>query len=535
MIKFEQFKEEYYKAFFNKNIIADAYDDMLKMLKEKLDNIDEELEKHKRRYNEVKKQKEKYDEQELKSLKEYANRDSFIKINNLLTGYFKELKEYTLKSIDEQDKTYLTYVNYFVKGDIFNIQEPSDFNNFFCYYFEDILRHVAYLVFNYLSDIDDTKENEHKFRVVMNSHFITTGFDRDFLNYLLEHDKQLAHFKEMWGEELFNFYIDLTRYAVEVQERHEELSKDIKDTGDDESTTALKFEQLTLNIEYDDTATLTDTPLINSLATTKLDIQTAQDFQLLNNYDFNLSSKSIEESEEQLKELNELDRFVLDTIVVDFYYTKQQTIFSDREIATQYTNKYGATKVSPTLQKDINESILKLQNTRIKLDYESVQQFKSKNIQVKRNNPLIWLESLEVKKDTSSNYYKIISTPFFYTYLKQTGSELISYKRELLLMNIKGVDKRTENQNLRHYLIRRIAKLEDLGAPIYINTSDVYQVQEVNALNFPSENKLKKARFNARERAEKILDELKKEYNFTYSQDNEGKRIKGYYIRPKKR
>lgn len=526
MIDFKHYKELCYLSFYDENVVSYAYDMIIDRVSKRLDNVEEGLKNFKKQYKELKKEGQ-LEGNERTDLKRYATKEGFIETNNTLIHYYKELKNYSLKSIKEDNKEYSAYIDYFVKGKPFKIKQPTDFNNFFCYYADEFLQNVLYITFNWYGELDESNEEELRFKHVINANFNVQAFDKSVLELLqADNDKHFNFFLQTLGEKYGKLYKEMYVYVVGINERYKELSENIKDTS-------VKYEQLTLNLEYNDQATLTSTPLINSIAEIKADQIGVKDIALLRGFSYELDADTTENSEEQLNKLNELDRFVLDTIVVDFYLQQQITVFSDRQITTQYTNKYGDKKVSKTLQKDINESILKLQNIRVELDYKSIEKYKEKNIDVKRNNPLLWLESIQVNADTTSNYYKILGTPFYYTYLKQTNNQLIPYNRELLTMNIKGVDKRRENQDLRHYLIRRLADMNTFNAQIYIKTSQIYTVQGVNSSNYPTDSKLKKARYLARERTETLLNEFKKQYNFTYSQDNEGKRIKGYFIKPK--
>lgn len=294
----------------------------------------------------------------------------------------------------------------------------------------------------------------------------------------------------------------------------------------------IKKEQLTLPLEYNDIATLTDTGLINKLAIIKLENNALFKEQIAK-LDFNIDENTINNSEKKLEKLNELDRFILDTIVIDFYYKQGLTKFTNRQIAIQYCKEKGIEHITENVLKEIDKSILKLQNTRISLDYKSIQRLKKAKVKIGKNNPLIWLEETYIDVEgTKTKGYEIIRTPFYFTYAQEVNAPMITYNRKLLYNEIKGIDKNINNQNLRHYLIRRLAPTKNLDTnEIYISINDIYEVQNIYKDEYKTANALKQARKQARERAELILKEYKKEYNFTYHKDDLNKRIKGYVIK----
>lgn len=526
MLDIKEFKERYYKAFFDEKIVNSAFDMFIEVQQQRLDNIGTELPKALEKYKAYEKQKQNkdYSEEKAKDFKDYTTKEGFLKTNKELIQILNIFKERALKSIKEEDTTYKNAVNYFTKGDkIKNITELEEIAWFFDCSF---LSSVFLICFELIVIEDDNTNKIPKLikEYISKEHNIDRYFDS-----FIDNGKHIKDFACKYGLEFSQFYLDIITYIINILERAVILQKKINKLIE-EKIESLKDKKPLNSIEYNSFATLTDTPLINELARTT---QEVKDIYLLNELNFEIENKTINKNEEELKNtLTELDRFVLDTIAVDMFLNQHITTFSDRQIAIQYTKEKGGDKTSPTLIKNINDSILKLQNKRINLDYASVEKYKKNNVYVSMDNPLLWLESMEITSDTTSRYYRIIGTPFYCTYLKETNSKLFSYERKLLTDEIKGIEKNTENQNLKHYLIRRILSLKNFNnlQRIYISTNDIYEVQGVNSVKYTTDNKLKKARLKARERSEKILNLLQEEYDFNFNKDNRNKRIKGYYI-----
>lgn len=305
------------------------------------------------------------------------------------------------------------------------------------------------------------------------------------------------------------------------------------DKNKDKEKQKFKYEFIPLPLEYPTTATIASTSLINEIAVNKFNDITLKDNYLINNLHYDLEQESIEKSQKIIGNLNELDIFVLNTITIDFILKQNKWTFSDYELANLYTQKGG--KVTPIrkIKEDVNKSIIKLQNTRISLSGKSVEIFKKQHIKISGKNPLLWVENVEVKSGNTTNYYRAIKVPFYLNYLEATNSELITYNRELLYLDIKGIDKSPNNQDLRYYLIRRLAPLKSYPNEIYITTNDIYEVQHATAEYYPNPTNLKKARQRVREHTEILLKQMKKEYNFTYRKDV-NKRVRGFFIIPKK-
>lgn len=523
-INVTDYKRELQKALKDKNLVTSAFTINDLFVEQQRINIPQQIEKHRKIFNELKSNYKTY----------YTSQLALDKKDAYLKWYEETFLDENAYSNYVQETLDINKNN---KEELLDIFNTTDYGKAV----RDLVNDKKdYLVYDTFSKIDRTGV----LGAIYESALVSIGADvNDKLlftcTYGVTSDSEF--YQEMINSEVFKEkdqdYKDLVYFICKINEK-------LRDRREQDSKEPyIKYEVIQLPLEYGEKATITDTPLINKMAITPLennltfnDRDTYRQLALLNKYDFSVDDKTTQQSQEEINKLTELDRFVLDTIVVDFYYKLNKKEFSDRQLANWYTQKGGKVTPSENIQREINNSIEKLQHIYIDIDYKSVQEFKkNKHVKVKRHNPLLWLESLEVKDDTTSNYYRILDTPFYFTYLKQTNSTMITYDRELLYLDINGVDKSLANQNLKHYLIRRIAPLKEYPNEIYISVSDIYNEQNATAKYYPKINNLKKAKQRARERTEIMLNELKREYNFTYMQNNEGKTIKGYYIKPKKR
>ena len=523
MYDLDYFQSLYYKAFFDEKIVNSAFDTFIEVQQQKIYNIDSELPKALKKYKEYEKKKQSkgYNEEKAKNYKYYATKEGFLKTNNEYINTLNEYRNNALIRIKNKNKSYINAVEYFVNGKDIDFKK-NDLNEFKWFFETDFIGSVFLIVFTLLIEEED-KSNEVP-KIIKETKPTKNIFIRYFDNFITN-GALISDFMTKYGIDFATFYLAILTYITLLLTRYNHLLK--------QANKNFKYEQIPLNFfEYEDRATLTETPLLNELALTKLE---DRDIKVINGDRFVLDNISTIKSNETIEKLTELDRFILNTAVLDIYYTKGDSVFSDRQLATLYSNKYGRENVSPKLLDEINKSLLKLQSIRISLDYKNQEKAKKTKIKgAKRDNPLLWLERLEVKEDTTSNFYRLIEIPFYLTYLQDTHAKLLSYDRGVLFKPIKGVKKTSENQALRSYLNRRLVSLNTLDTNIYISVKDIYEVLEIKADDYKNDNQLRKARYNAREKTEKILNEFKKEYSFNFNQDNEKRGIKGYIITPKK-
>lgn len=272
--------------------------------------------------------------------------------------------------------------------------------------------------------------------------------------------------------------------------------------------------------------TFSNSALIDSLSHTHSIV--LKDNGLIKQFDYTINQESINNATNDINKLNELDRFVLDTITIEFYLKRHRIVFSDRDIALLLAQTDSKVSISDKFLKQINESILKIQNVRITLDYESKKVFENNSHRIiEDNNPLIWLKTRKDIKDTKTQWYQILNTPFYYDYLSITNNKLLEFNRSILYKEIEGKDKSINNQKIRLLINRRLRTAKDLKIDFYISTNEIYKEQQCET---------RKQKQDAREMAKKILDNLKNDEGFNYREDNTGVKgsIKGYWIEFKK-
>lgn len=288
----------------------------------------------------------------------------------------------------------------------------------------------------------------------------------------------------------------------------------------------LKYDIKPLPLKFNEILTLSNTALIDTYSLTH---STAlEDNGLIKQFNYTIKQDSLNNAIEDINKLSETDKQILDIITIEFYLKQNKIVFSDRDIAVTLTQKDSQATIHDNMLLDINKSILKLQNTRITLDYQSKKAFKDNNYRIiQDDNPLIWLRTRNDIKDTKTQWYQIINTPFYVDYLRVSNSKLLEFKRETLYKEIKGIDKRLKNQNIRLLINRRLILAKDMKIDFYINVEDIYKEQQA---------KTYKQKQDARKVTEIILDSIKDSEGFNYNKDNTGVRgsIKGYWIRFKK-
>ena len=122
------------------------------------------------------------------------------------------------------------YIDYFVKGKPFKIKQPTDFNNFFCYYADEFLQNVLYITFNWYGELDESNEEELRFKRVINANFNVQAFDKSVLELLqADNDKHFNFFLQTLGEKYGKLYKEMYVYVVGINERYKELSENITD------------------------------------------------------------------------------------------------------------------------------------------------------------------------------------------------------------------------------------------------------------------------------------------------------------------
>lgn len=519
-LNIKDFKKECKKELLNKDTLTLAFDYSIKFLNDMLVDIDKTIELN------------------LKTL-EGLQQTHLTGVDDTYINWYKEtltdkdnLQDYINKNIEEMQKA---------KEDTLEAMGTTDYGKAVRDLLNENSPKLKYDTFALLDGMSVTnyifltcvlllnKGNANDKLIINCTYSVATRYSTFY--------KELQESKEL--NEKDQDYKDLCFYLTDINTKIKDKAKEL------ELQERHINEQIQLPLfEYSETLTLTDTPLINNLAlspntenlaTIEKDSELFRELaDLKNKYDFAINEKEINDSEEKIQQLTELDRFVLDTIVTEIFLKKNTREFTDRYLVTLYTQQYSQTRISKNIQDEINKSILKLQKTRISLGLDSIQKLKANKVHVKADNPLIWVETIEIDKNTSTTHYRILGTPFYYSYLKLTNAQLITYNRELLYKEIKGINKNIDSQALRHYFIRRITQAIEFNTEIYISVNDLYKETNATPYYYPKDANLRKAKQRARESAELILNDLKKEYSFTYHKDDRVKTIKGYKVRPKK-
>lgn len=239
-----------------------------------------------------------------------------------------------------------------------------------------------------------------------------------------------------------------------------------------------------------------------------------------------ISLSGTEESEEKIENLTPFDKLVLDTIIN--YFRNGELDFTDLQICkeiygTEEREKGIYTKPTEKQLEEINKSIDKLRTTNIEIIGENVSK---KDEFFNSKNPFINVFNYG-KRDNTSNtqYYKIISTPFYYTYNIRTGGKFIEYNKKVFTRRIAEVKKTPKNTNIRIYLLERISNIKkgliaDDETP-FIDLQEIYNI--TNA-------KTGKQKYDIATTTENILDDLGKEYGTKRRIKYKGKTKIGYVI-----
>lgn len=233
-----------------------------------------------------------------------------------------------------------------------------------------------------------------------------------------------------------------------------------------------------------------------------------------------------EESEETIENLKPFDKLVLDAIIN--YFRNGILDFTDVQICkeiygTENRKQKNFTKPTEEQLKEINKSIDKLRTTNIEIIGENVS---NKDEFFNSKNPFINVFNYGTRNNTSNTqYYKIISTPFYYTYNIRTGGKFIEYNKNIFTRRIAEVKKTTKNTSIRIYLLERISNIKkgliaDDETP-FIDLNEIYKITDA---------KNSKQKYDIATITENILDDLGKEYGTKKRIKYKGKTKLGYII-----
>lgn len=231
-----------------------------------------------------------------------------------------------------------------------------------------------------------------------------------------------------------------------------------------------------------------------------------------------------DESEEKIKKLSPAEKLILDTIIK--YFIERKYEFTDRDILRDV---YGAddresgqyTKETDARIDGINKAIEKIRTTMIEI--KGVARKKDKFFNSR--NPFIDVYNVGMKdKNSNTQYYKINSIPFYYTYITKTGGQFIEYDSKAFTRRIEGVKKTEKAQSLRIYLTEKISNI-CLGYDTpYISVNEILNLEGITA-------ETRKQKYDTLKTVQTYLDDLRTQYKFKYVEDRRGKILKGYVIK----
>lgn len=286
---------------------------------------------------------------------------------------------------------------------------------------------------------------------------------------------------------------DLLKKYDGNKEEYEDAIREKLDKIKKEEQQKVKYETIPLfRLDYSDKVAIADNELINILTTKN----------------FNVDIATINTSEEILNNLEELDKMILNYVVFEVY-GKGYPTFTDRNVAIYLTKESSSATIHDTMLKEINESLERLQNTKISEGFISEKLSDKRNLKIKRKSALLWLDIIEIDYKSKTTIYKIVDKPFYYDYAIHTG-KISEYDREILTRKRKGIDHNLKNTALLNYIVERIDALNYLTES-FIDLRRVYDILKI------TDNR---KYTDAKNKVYASLDDLKKNYNFKVYKDN---------------
>lgn len=477
-------KEKLKEALFDKDILNDAYEEMIKETKfrqsdnESLNYI---IETNKNTLTKFEEENEKNKDLLLDIYP--IDKDKLVKqIDAELEQYKREKASY-LKEMDK--KNYYRYVN-------------------------DLLDNSTYLKYSFFSKYTFTLINyvyDISVKGTINNH-----------SDIREYKKDLDYIQELNHKILQKEYLDNINYADKMKKRAKE-KKPI-------------YEQLQLDLislSYTNKRKIRVNKITNDLSNISDDnFYKSQDYKMakeIQNLTFNIENESIKESKETIQKLNKTDLFVLNAIVDIYEQYGVNKTFTNTQIANLYFNE-NPSDIKKEQKEIINKSIEKLTSTKIKVGFTS--EVKGKVRKLSTYDYMVKLTPVKYETETTTYYYSIDKKPLYYQYLIITGNKQTiegkTYNSKLLTSNITGVKKTEQWQQVRYYLLEQINTDID---NIYIDMDNIYLFFNLDAKS--SSYRVQKTRI--RKQTEQILSEFKKEYKYNLKPvKNDNKVIIGFKI-----
>lgn len=437
---------------------------------------------------------------------------------NLLSEFIKHQKEainnvsedFKDFELSEEEKQFIldTYSRDISEEEIINAIDSS---------IKEILKSFksylkAYDTPKYIKYVNDLVDN-----VYLNYDFFVKH--QNILDILLHHvyvrdkeknqDSYILHFSREYQEDIYN------KLSIKKQLLNNE------DKKEDNPVISYIQEELSV-IEYDDKAIMYRNALTNIISKEQNELLQA-------NKDVEIKPVSIEKNKEIISEkLEPFDLQVLD-FIIDKIYKRGLLEFTDTQIATYMYEEKGQNAHIEDRRK-VNESILKIQNVRLNLEFKYKLNNKAK---IWSNNPLIWLKHVGANIDSEVNKYRILGKPFYLDFNELSETKRIEYPRKILYSRSNNKYKTMRSHNIRIYLVEIIKTLPNEDKH-YIDIDKLYRVMDITSEKYPSYNSFKKERSKGLRIIKDALIDIKKEgVIFYYSEDNVGRTIKGYWISKK--
>lgn len=395
----------------------------------------------------------------------------------------------------EKNKTYSNLVNYVIENNT-----TTQIKNSIIKKYDTLLDIYAeiydVLMINYLKDIKKYNEETIKnflflYRATGLQNIKAEEEKQKIINNL--EDKQIGVLLALLDTKkvIYKLLEELEKQQDKQKTKIKNSSKKTKTKK--ETKLKPKYETIPLfRLDYSDKVAIADNELINILTTKK----------------FNVDLSTIKTSEEILNNLDELDKMILNYIVFEIWGKGEQR-FTDRNIAVYLTKDNASATIHETMLKEINESLERLQNTKISEGFISENLSNSSNLKIKRKSALLWLDIVEVDYKRKTTIYRIVDKPFYYDYALDTG-KVDAYDREIITRNRKGIEHNLKNTALINYIVERINSLKYLNES-FIDLKRVYEILKI------TDNR---KYTDAKNKVYAILEDLKKNYNFRVYKDN---------------
>lgn len=381
------------------------------------------------------------------------------------------------------------------------IEETDKDNEIFYTFWPQIFRYVYRSCFYHECGIDN-----EQFKGMMNAVIYTGAFltfnseemqayykERNMENPILSRVEEIGEDVEQF-KSLFALYEEINDRVEKLwDERIKILEERLgleEDPGAENQEEKLKEEYKIVpsRLFYGDSFTIAETEIINVLTTRK----------------FNPNYEIFRNSEDTINSLRHQDQEILNYIVLTLYANGIRT-FTDRNIAVGMYKEKATETVSEVMLKEINDSIERIRAVKINEGFISAEKIGDIHAAVTVDDFLVSLRRLRYDHKEKANVYTFVGEPFFYDYAVKTG-KINSYEKQIITRDIKGIQHNAKNDTLKQHLTRRVISLK-YYKEVGVDVMEIYDILGI------SNNRDYTA---ARSRAEEMLKDLQKNYNFKY-------------------